>query len=138
MHTVRNPNYRIWVDAQPKSHQSKGSLDNYKQRIREAAAAVVQNPSKSNRIALEVFFESDRALRADVDNVMKPILDALIGVLYQDDRQVQTISVTAIPSAKKEAVRFEGGDPNTFMALDAGGGGRFLINVFLDAPIPLM
>lgn len=36
-------------------------------------------------------------MRADVDNVIKPILDALIGIVYTDDQQVRSVKATALP-----------------------------------------
>lgn len=46
---------------------------------------------------MEIYFQSQRALRPDVDNILKPILDALKGTVYVDDSQVRSITVVAFP-----------------------------------------
>ncbi len=35
-------------------------------------------------------------MRADVENILKPILDALKGIVYFDDKQVRSVRVVAI------------------------------------------
>jgi hypothetical protein len=57
----------------------------------------VPHPTTSNRIDIEIYFLAQRALRPDVDNIMKPILDALKGVVYLDDSQVRSVKVAALP-----------------------------------------
>lgn len=87
----------VWVAGIPRSLQAKRK-EGYVAAIREAAAAVVTRPSKSPRLDVEIVFASkDRNLRADVDNVAKPVLDALKGVAYEDDRQVRSVRVVALP-----------------------------------------
>ena len=44
--------------------------------------------------------------RKDIDNILKPTLDALNGVAYVDDKQVR--SVTATLFAKNERIRIQG------------------------------
>ncbi|MFO7997013.1 MAG: RusA family crossover junction endodeoxyribonuclease [Dehalococcoidia bacterium] len=96
---VRKPAFRIWVQGHPQSVQGdRKHLAAYRRRIGEAAREVVPYPTKSKRIDLEVYFQSQRALRPDVDNILKPILDALKGTVYTDDSQVRSITVVALPT----------------------------------------
>ena len=64
----------------------------------EAARGVVPYPTKSTRIDIEIYFLSQGPLRPDIGNIVKPILDALKGVVYVDDSQVRSIKVAAFPS----------------------------------------
>jgi hypothetical protein len=41
---------------------------------------------------------AEAGVRPDVDNVLKPVLDALEGIVYLDDRQVTTVSAGCLPS----------------------------------------
>lgn len=50
----------------------------------------------SGSVHLELFFHMNRPSRADVDNLAKSVLDGLNGVLYNDDRQITTLSVTKV------------------------------------------
>jgi hypothetical protein len=58
----------------------------------------VKEPLESDRIDLDIWFEAVRGMRPDVDNILKPILDALNGIVYADDRQVRSVRVVAVPS----------------------------------------
>ena len=48
-------------------------------------------PSKETKIALDVRFYQKDKRRFDIDNVCKITLDALNGVAYDDDSQVQRL-----------------------------------------------
>ena len=59
---------------------------------------MLKKPLESPRIDIEIIFAAkERNLRADVDNVAKPILDALKDIVYQDDKQVRSVRIVALP-----------------------------------------
>ena len=67
--------------------------------IQEAARSVFKKPIQSPRIDVEIIFAAkERNLRADVDNVAKPILDALKDIVYAHsthrDQSVHAIVIT--------------------------------------------
>lgn len=94
----RSPRYRIWVPGIPASGTKRAkALSRYRQSIASTAAALVQTPLRSQRLDLEIWFVSRGISRADVDNVLKPILDSLKGIVYLDDRQVRSVKVVALP-----------------------------------------
>ena len=57
----------------------------------------MSSPTRSNRIDIEIYYHTQKGIRADVDNVIKPILDALIGIVYLDDSQVRSVKAVALP-----------------------------------------
>jgi Holliday junction resolvase RusA-like endonuclease len=66
----------------------------------------MSEPLTSYRIDVEIIFGAqNRNLRADVDNVAKLILDGPRGILYQDDRQVRSVRVVALPGDDAVKVR---------------------------------
>lgn len=74
----------------PKSVQAKGaSIQRWKAAVR--AAAVAAWPASSlpldYEVQIHVTFYHDGA-PLDVDNMLKPIQDALCGVVYDDDKQL--------------------------------------------------
>lgn len=81
----------------PVSHQSrnKSALAAWRQLVRESAAAAwgsvgpVETPL---RIAVTYFHEEPR-IRLDLDNMLKPIQDALNGLVYRDDRQIVDVEI---------------------------------------------
>jgi crossover junction endodeoxyribonuclease RusA len=93
----RSPEFRIWVNGTPQTYRkNKKSLSRYIENIQNAVREIVPFPIKSGRIDIEIWFNSEH-LRPDVDNIIKPILDALIGIVYEDDKQVRSVKVTALP-----------------------------------------
>ena len=44
-------------------------------------------------MAITLFYFPDSEMQGDVDNIVKPILDALCKHVYQDDRQIERIWV---------------------------------------------
>lgn len=52
------------------------------------------------RIAATIYYFLDEQMRGDVDNIVKPVLDALSSCAYVDDKQVDRVVVQ----------RFEGGN----------------------------
>jgi hypothetical protein len=91
------PSFVFWVAGVPRSLQATRKAD-YTESIRQAAKQSIGKPLKTPRIDIDIVFAcKDRNLRADVDNVAKPVLDALKDVLYDDDRQVRSVRVVALP-----------------------------------------
>ena len=82
--------FEFCVKGPPISLQGKpASRTRWKQRVRDAAVAqwpVGQLPyDQSLRVTIVYYYEGDAL---DVDNMAKPILDALNDVIYVDDAQV--------------------------------------------------
>ena len=127
---IRKPAFRIWVQGHPQSMQgTPRHLAQYRERITESARQVVPYPVKSTRIDIEIYFQSRGPLRPDVDNIIKPILDALNGVVYFDDSQVRSIRVAAFPT--DEAYGFSG--PTSIETLDRlfkDSADEFLIDIY--------
>ena len=130
-HGYFEPTFRIWVAGRPQSFQKKGSTERYTQRIREAAAAIVSRPASSPRIDIEIWYAADHLARGDVDNIIKPVLDALNGVVYVDDRQVRSVRAVAIPLNDVVSMTWTRHD-----VAERLNGEEFLINVFGGHALP--
>ena len=81
------------VVGTPASHQShnKVRLRAWQQQVRQAARAAVppeEAPTTAACLLVAVYFFGSPPPLLDNDNWIKPIQDALIGVVYDDDRQV--------------------------------------------------
>lgn len=126
MTTVRRvPLISIWVPGKPRSLQS-GSRARYMTGIRREAAKQISKPLASGRIDIDVLFSAKAGNpRADVDNVAKPVLDALKGVVYHDDRQVRSMRVLFLP--QDDVVDARG---SLAVHLRLNQGEEFLINVY--------
>lgn len=62
----------------------------YKKLVQDSLNGIV--PSKNKiRLMIEVFYSSKRI--RDVDNVCKPLLDALKGFVYVDDSQIYELEI---------------------------------------------
>jgi len=80
------------VSLQAKRRQS---LDQWKGRIVAASRAVIPEGHfvTDRPIAATLFYFPAAEMAGDIDNIVKPILDALGRHVYQDDRQVHRVLV---------------------------------------------
>ena len=86
------------VTGPPVSHQAtdKVRLADWRNTVRQAATAIWPSndpPSRDQlRIAVTYFHEGD-AIRMDNDNMVKPIQDAIAGLVYVNDNQITDTDV---------------------------------------------
>jgi Holliday junction resolvase RusA-like endonuclease len=99
------PAYSFKVDHRPSAGSAKGKAV-YQAAIAEAARAAIQFPIESDDVEVDLFYSSRVGVIVDLDNVVKPTLDALCGIAYVDDRQVR--AVQAVRFDRTKALRVEG------------------------------
>jgi crossover junction endodeoxyribonuclease RusA len=83
------------VMGRPASVQSSpSSKRQYKMQVALAARSSLDKPvDTGQRIKIEIdWFTQDVANTADVDNIIKPIQDALGGIVFLDDCQVESVT----------------------------------------------
>lgn len=85
------------VEGTPVSHQAKRteSKTQWKERIKSASLGQlpVGHWATAEPIAATLFYFPDAEMEGDLDNIVKPILDALNQHVYIDDKQVQRLVV---------------------------------------------
>lgn len=71
------------------------SKDDWKKRIKEASYDALPEGHFSTEASVSVtlFYFPATEMQGDVDNIVKPILDALSKHIYNDDRQVERVWV---------------------------------------------
>jgi len=81
------------VEGVPISLQAKGtSRSRWITKVRETArAAVPETFATTNKVGVTIYYFPAAASTVDVDNIIKPILDALRGPVYTDDKQVDRV-----------------------------------------------
>jgi crossover junction endodeoxyribonuclease RusA len=89
------------------------SIDRWKTRIVDASRPVLPEGHFATDVPLAVtlFYFPAAEMQGDIDNIVKPILDALSRHIYMDDRQIQRILVQKF---EPEEV-FEFGSPTTIL-----------------------
>lgn len=90
--------FEFIVTGPPTSYQTRYAkrLQAWKQTVRMAALHRWPKdiPPLKNRLKLTVCYYHDGvSVTIDNDNMVKPIQDALIGLVYEDDRQLTDIQV---------------------------------------------
>jgi crossover junction endodeoxyribonuclease RusA len=67
----------------------------WKERVRAAGELVVPAGSwaLTERVAVTIYYFPEGEMTGDVDNIVKPILDAMTPFIYSDDRQVERVVV---------------------------------------------
>jgi Holliday junction resolvase RusA-like endonuclease len=83
--------FEFIVDGPPVSQQTRRRerLHEWKRIIRAAAEAYwpVGRPPSTDELTITIYYFYEVA-PVDIDNIVKPIHDALIGLVYEDDLQV--------------------------------------------------
>ena len=71
------------------------SKEAWKQRVRAASNGTLPEGhfSAEGPISVTLYYFPDTQMQGDVDNIVKPILDALSRHIYTDDRQVERVWV---------------------------------------------
>jgi crossover junction endodeoxyribonuclease RusA len=84
--------FEFTVPGPPVSHQSrnKARLDAWRRLVRSQAAKLWGSAAPlKQELKLDVrYYHEGEAVRIDNDNMVKPIQDALIGLIYVDDRLI--------------------------------------------------
>lgn len=95
------------------SNKSRSRYRKWVLKVRSAAERSWRAGEKPTSDTVEVAISNYyTAAPPDVDNVVKPILDALKGLVYNDDGQVQTVTSRKIEL--QEGLRFS--DPGSSLA----------------------
>ena len=85
------------VHGTPVSQQAKRSesREEWKRRVKSASrqALPASHFASDERIAVTLYYLPDEPMQGDIDNIVKPILDALSRHIYLDDRQVERLVV---------------------------------------------
>lgn len=85
----------ILVHGTPVSLQAKlpAPREEWKERVRVGARAVLPpfHFASKERISVTLFYFPDGDMQGDLDNIIKPILDALRALVYIDDSQVDRV-----------------------------------------------
>ena len=94
MTRIRPILYSFSVIGAPVSSQAHKSKEIWKTVVGEAAKTCVEKPLQIGvRVDLQIdWFSHGSRNKPDVDNILKPILDALKGLLYVDDNQVSSVT----------------------------------------------
>ncbi|MBE9146088.1 RusA family crossover junction endodeoxyribonuclease [Planktothrix mougeotii LEGE 06226] len=125
--------FEFIVDGPPVSQQTRR-----RERLREWKATVRQEAEKywssdqqtaTGFVMLQITYFYDSVL-VDVDNIVKPILDSIIGLAYVDDGQVTDIIVRK----RNLSGNFKIENMTSTLAEGFARGNQFLHIVVLDAP----
>lgn len=90
---IRHIRHSFSVNGVPVSSQgSKESRRRYKEAVAHQAAKNIVSPiDDKDNVKVEIdWFTEGFANKPDTDNIAKPIIDALKGIAFTDDRQVKS------------------------------------------------
>lgn len=109
------------VSGTPVSLQAKraASKNQWKERVRNASSEVLPEAhfASEERLSVTILHFPDGQMQGDIDNIVKPILDALSQYIYIDDRQVDRVLVQKFEVGRV----FEFEEPTTKFASAIGG-----------------
>jgi Holliday junction resolvase RusA-like endonuclease len=85
------------VSGTPVSLQTKRreALDEWKERVIAASRTMLPEShfATDDPLAITLYYFPSSEMQGDIDNIVKPILDALERHIYLDDRQIQRVLV---------------------------------------------
>lgn len=85
------------VHGTPISSQARRpeSRKEWKEHVKNASSTALPNPHfvSDERISVTLYYFPDEPMQGDIDNIVKPILDALCRHIYFDDHQVERIVI---------------------------------------------
>ncbi|MEH1887236.1 RusA family crossover junction endodeoxyribonuclease [Nostoc sp.] len=128
--------FEFIVDGPPVSQQArkrgKGNrLQDWKKTVRQEAEKYWSSEQKTatGLVMLQItyFYDSDQM---DVDNIVKPIQDAIKGLAYEDDKQVSDLVVRK----RNLSGNFRIENMTPILAEGFARGNEFLHIVIIDAP----
>lgn len=91
--------FEMLISGTPLSLQaSPQSRERWKDRLAATAREQLEGWEwlVQSRLSVQILHFADSDATADIDNIVKPILDALKGVIFQDDIQVDDLHVRRI------------------------------------------
>jgi Holliday junction resolvase RusA-like endonuclease len=96
------PSYQFVVYERPSSSQRRGNTKQYKEMVRIEATKHIASPILSDDVEVEICWATRvrEGIRADIDNIIKPTLDALIGIAFEDDKQIRSVTSTLVDRKK--------------------------------------
>lgn len=116
------------VRGTPVSLQAKRpeAREEWKEIVKTASASAIPQPhyASEDRMAVTLYYLPGGSMQGDVDNIVKPILDALSRHIFLDDRQVERVVVQKFESGNM----FEFTQPTVTFS-EALGGERPLLYV---------
>ncbi|MEI1373270.1 RusA family crossover junction endodeoxyribonuclease [Nostoc sp. UHCC 0926] len=128
--------FEFIVDGPPVSQQArkrgKGNrLEDWKKTVRQEAEKYWSSEQKTatGLVMLQITYFYD-SVQIDIDNIVKPIQDAIIGLAYVDDEQVSDLLVRK----RNLSGNFRIEDMTSTLAEGFARGNEFLHIVVIDAP----
>lgn len=92
------------VRGRPVSLQTKRPAARmaWRERVREASHVALPEGhfATAGQVSVTLFYFPDGEMQGDLDNIVKPILDALCQHVYNDDKQVERIWVQKFEPGK--------------------------------------
>ena len=95
--------FAMVIARRPVSGQQR-SNPKYKEAIQQAARSRVGAPLDGSDLYARIVWLHRVGRGQDVDNIIKPLLDALEGIVYEDDGQISQCLAVAIDSSAEVQV----------------------------------
>ena len=121
------------LPRRPVSQQTRrqARLREWRQLVAEHARLAIEEPRAlaTQPVALRLLYLYDE-IAVDVDNILKPILDALIGILLEDDAVITDVEIRR----RRRATQFTLNAVSPVLAAGLALGHEFVYVALTDAP----
>jgi hypothetical protein len=130
------PAYLFMAYERPVSLQAKGpSKRRFMSLVARIAREKISDPIATNDIEVQICWatQSGPGIRSDLDNIIKPIIDALKGIAYHDDKQIRSVVATLFEHWNKAPMALAGYVEDIGPLLHSDREDAVLIAVYSDA-----
>jgi hypothetical protein len=101
------PLYTLVVEQRPSSGSKLGKAA-YSAAVQEVARREILVPLEADDLEVEILYVSRTGINIDLDNIIRPTLNALTGIAYKDDRQVRSLRAARFDTKKPMRLRGSG------------------------------
>ncbi len=98
------PVYTLVVEQRPSSGSKLGRAA-YAAAGQDAARREIPSPLRGDDLEVELLYVSRTGINIDLDNIIRPTLNALTGIAYEDDRQVRSLRAARFDTKKPMRLR---------------------------------
>jgi Holliday junction resolvase RusA-like endonuclease len=130
------PAYLFMAYERPVSLQAKGpSKRRFMSLVARIAREKISDPIATNDIEVQICWatQSRPGIGSDLDNIIKPIIDALKGIAYHDDKQVRSVVAALFDLQHKTPIALAGYVEDIQPLLYSGREDAVLIAIYSDA-----
>jgi hypothetical protein len=117
------------VEQRPSSGSKRGKAA-YAAAVQEVARREIPSPLLADDLEVELLYVSRTGINIDLDSIIRPTLNALTGIAYEDDGQVRSLRAARFDT--KRPMRLRGSVRVSDALFKQGAEHRVIVLIYSD------